>query len=176
MPFLRSITAKLAVLLCLQIAAVSLFAQQTSQPYEFNPVTIVAGGYVPGLIAHPTEPGLIYARTDIGSVYRWNPQNDRWIPLHRFQFAGELQSQRPRERGPRSTTIPTGYTSRPACTLIPIAVPFWCPLIGEQLSRATPRPSRWPPTTTGAPPASAWWSIPSSPTSCLWVPASMDCG
>jgi oligoxyloglucan reducing-end-specific cellobiohydrolase len=84
MPFLRSITAKLAVLMVLQITAVSLFAQQTSQPYEFKPVTIVAGGYVPGLIAHPTEPGLIYARTDIGSVYRWNPRSDQWIPLTDF--------------------------------------------------------------------------------------------
>ena len=63
----------------------SLFAQQDSGDYVFKPVTITAGGYVPGLIAHPTEPGLIYARTDIGSVYRWEARNQRWRPLTDFQ-------------------------------------------------------------------------------------------
>lgn len=64
-------------------AGVVAFAQwtQTSQPYNFNPVRIVAGGYVPGLIAHPTEPGLFYARTDIGSVYRWAAWQNHWTPL-----------------------------------------------------------------------------------------------
>jgi hypothetical protein len=48
-------------------------------------VRIVAGGFVPGCIADPTQPGLIYARTDIGSVYRWNQSNRQWIPLTDFQ-------------------------------------------------------------------------------------------
>jgi oligoxyloglucan reducing-end-specific cellobiohydrolase len=53
--------------------------------YTWKPVRIVTGGYIPGLVAHPTEPGLIYARTDIGSVYRWNPATREWIPLTDFQ-------------------------------------------------------------------------------------------
>jgi photosystem II stability/assembly factor-like uncharacterized protein len=62
------------------------FAQRvpTAQAYTFNPVQIVAGGYVPGLVAHPTQPGLIYARTDIGSVYRWNAAFNVWVPLTDF--------------------------------------------------------------------------------------------
>ncbi len=56
----------------------------TAQAYTFNPVRIVAGGYMPGLIAHPTQPGLIYARTDIGSVYRWNASLGEWVPLTDF--------------------------------------------------------------------------------------------
>jgi hypothetical protein len=53
-------------------------------PYSWKPVRIVAGGYIPGLVAHPTEPGLIYARTDIGSVYRWDRDARQWIPLTDF--------------------------------------------------------------------------------------------
>jgi hypothetical protein len=46
----------------------------------WNPVRIVAGGYISGLVAHPAAPGLIYARTDIGSVYRFNAHDGQWIP------------------------------------------------------------------------------------------------
>lgn len=63
---------------------IGLYAQ-FNRAYVWNPVRIVAGGYIPGLVAHPTQPGLIYARTDIGSVYRWNPVDKRWIPLTDFQ-------------------------------------------------------------------------------------------
>ena len=38
------------------------------------------GGYVSGLIYHPTSAGVLYARTDIGGVYRWNA-NGSWTPL-----------------------------------------------------------------------------------------------
>jgi oligoxyloglucan reducing-end-specific cellobiohydrolase len=74
----------IATLLVLLLTASSLWAQRGSDKYEYRPVTILAGGYVPGLIAHPTEPGLIYARTDIGSVYRWEPWNRSWRPLTDF--------------------------------------------------------------------------------------------
>jgi oligoxyloglucan reducing-end-specific cellobiohydrolase len=74
----------LAALLLLPLTAVNLNAQQGSEDYVFHSVTIVAGGYVPGMIAHPTEPGLIYARTDIGSVYRWQAKEQRWHPLTDF--------------------------------------------------------------------------------------------
>ena len=66
----------MATLLCLPLTALNLWAQNGSDEYVYRPVTILAGGYVPGLIAHPTESGLIYARTDIGSVYRWEPSAD----------------------------------------------------------------------------------------------------
>lgn len=53
----------------------------TGYSYTWNPVRIVAGGYIPSIVAHPTQPGLLYMRTDIGGVYRWNASINTWIPL-----------------------------------------------------------------------------------------------
>ncbi len=91
----RKISAVLATLVFLILTAGRLLAQRTSERYVFNPVTIVAGGYVPGLIAHPTEAGLIYARTDIGSVYRWEQFGQQWIPLTDFHSPSQYNLNGP---------------------------------------------------------------------------------
>jgi xyloglucan-specific exo-beta-1,4-glucanase len=51
------------------------------QDYNWRNAEIVGGGYVPGIIFNQTEPGLVYARTDIGGAYRLNKHTNRWIPL-----------------------------------------------------------------------------------------------
>jgi len=39
------------------------------------------GGYVSGLIFHPTSANVLYARTDIGGAYRWNQATSSWTPI-----------------------------------------------------------------------------------------------
>ncbi|MDF3022566.1 MAG: dockerin, partial [Steroidobacteraceae bacterium] len=39
------------------------------------------GGYVTGLIFHPTSANVLYARTDIGGAYRWNQATTSWVPI-----------------------------------------------------------------------------------------------
>lgn len=49
--------------------------------YSFTNVKILAGGYIPGVYFHPTQQNLMYARTDIGGIYRWGPNDKQWVPL-----------------------------------------------------------------------------------------------
>jgi hypothetical protein len=39
------------------------------------------GGYVTGLIYHPTSAHVLYARTDIGGAYRWDETSKSWTPI-----------------------------------------------------------------------------------------------
>jgi hypothetical protein len=75
-------------LVCGALAALSLtpvtaLSAQTTQPsYTWKNVRIVAGGYVDGIIAHPSQQGLFYARTDVGGAYRYIPASSKWVPLN----------------------------------------------------------------------------------------------
>src|SRR5471030_3190613 len=50
--------------------------------YSWNNVKVVAGGFVDGIVAHPAQQGLFYARTDIGGAYRYNNATSSWVPLN----------------------------------------------------------------------------------------------
>ena len=49
--------------------------------YRFANVRIEGGGYVSGLLFHPSVRGLYYARTDVGGAYRWDQAGGGWQPL-----------------------------------------------------------------------------------------------
>lgn len=57
-------------------------AAATVQPSTtWTTVKMGGGGYVPGIIYHPTVRHLRYARTDVAGVYRWDQARSTWVAL-----------------------------------------------------------------------------------------------
>jgi hypothetical protein len=65
----------------LQLRAAGQNATPASVPYTWKNVQIVGGGFVDGIIFHPTVKGVRYARTDMGGAYRWSELARRWEPI-----------------------------------------------------------------------------------------------
>ena len=74
----------------LGVGALSLLPQAQAQSqsqatgYHWQTVPFGAGGFIDGFVYHPREPGLLYARTDIGGAYRFEPKTQSWTPLLDF--------------------------------------------------------------------------------------------
>jgi photosystem II stability/assembly factor-like uncharacterized protein len=51
------------------------------QTYAWRSVQIVGGGFVDGVIFHPSATGVRYARTDMGGAYRWDDKAKQWQPI-----------------------------------------------------------------------------------------------
>ncbi|NLZ46139.1 MAG: hypothetical protein GX896_05555 [Clostridiales bacterium] len=49
--------------------------------YNYNSLSTPGGGFVTGFVFHPTSPNILYARTDIGGVYRFSFEKRQWISL-----------------------------------------------------------------------------------------------
>lgn len=50
----------------------------TGDAYVWKPMKIGGGGWVTGLHISPTEPDLVYARTDVSGAYRWDAEAALW--------------------------------------------------------------------------------------------------
>src|SRR3954452_25303979 len=59
-----------------------------SELYVWRNVTIGGGGFVTGLLFHPHEKNLLYARTDVGGAYRSDDAGKHWIPI--TDWIGEM--------------------------------------------------------------------------------------
>ena len=55
--------------------------RQPDIPYQYRHAPVPGGGFVTGLIFHPREKGILYARTDIGGVYRYDFETNTWLSL-----------------------------------------------------------------------------------------------
>lgn len=56
-------------------------APATSSAYQWASLPFGGGGFVAGLVPHPGQPGLVYARTERGGVYRREGPAQPWVPL-----------------------------------------------------------------------------------------------
>eukprot|EP00727_Mastigamoeba_balamuthi_P001301 m51a1_g11168 putative xyloglucanase (854) ;mRNA; f:300524-303317 len=79
----------LARSLCLAACAATL-GLCASQQYKFKPVyTGGGGGFIVDVVFHPKQKDLIYAKTDMGGAYRWEPTTSKWTQLFNFLTADE---------------------------------------------------------------------------------------
>ncbi len=58
-----------------------LSAAELSADYQFKLVKLGGGGYVTGIQIHPDKDGPVYARTDVGGVYKWDTSTSQWKQL-----------------------------------------------------------------------------------------------
>lgn len=61
--------------------APSLGAYDRHNEWLWQPVAIGAGGFTRGLIIHPLNSNIRFARADTWGAYRWDPANSRWAHM-----------------------------------------------------------------------------------------------
>lgn len=49
--------------------------------YTYKSLSVPGGGFVTGFVFHPSKKNILYARTDIGGIYRFDFEKSRWISL-----------------------------------------------------------------------------------------------
>src|SRR5690349_18964674 len=54
---------------------------QSVLPYDWGSVAIGGGGYVTGIVIHPTQSNRMYIRTDVGGAYKWDGTNQKWVQM-----------------------------------------------------------------------------------------------
>ncbi|MEV1146516.1 cellulose binding domain-containing protein [Micromonospora sp. NPDC049799] len=75
------VVAALAAVAAVVAVPFTAVGAPAAEAYAWKNVRIDGGGFVPGIVFNPTEKNLIYARTDIGGLYRWEQTSGSWTPL-----------------------------------------------------------------------------------------------
>jgi len=52
-----------------------------AESYGWQTIPLQGGGFVDGFLYHPKKAGILYARTDVGGMYRYDYGHARWLPL-----------------------------------------------------------------------------------------------
>lgn len=55
--------------------------QSNAEAYDWGNVRFDGGGFMSAILPSPYQKDLIYARTDVGGIYRWDATKSYWIPL-----------------------------------------------------------------------------------------------
>lgn len=76
--FRRAVALAMCVGMALACAGAPSHAADLSSKYTWKPMLIGAGGFVVGMWAHPTAPGLFYCRVDVAGGYRWDGASKSW--------------------------------------------------------------------------------------------------
>ncbi|GAB4524385.1 MAG: hypothetical protein Tsb0014_02800 [Pleurocapsa sp.] len=63
-----------------------------SDSNSYKSVKIGGGGFVTGMVIHPQDAGVMYARTDVGGLYRWNTSKQEWRQLLSVDSIGQKVS------------------------------------------------------------------------------------
>lgn len=84
--------AGLCVAVLLLAVGGAMAADPAPWPYTWQSIPFGAGGFVDGFLYHPKKAGLLYARTDIGGMYRYDYDAKAWVPL--LDGLGHDDSQR----------------------------------------------------------------------------------
>lgn len=122
-----AVTLLTAGMLCITTSAAqtqTLAPATPQQAYEWQSVPIRGGGFVPGIIMHPTAPGVRYCRTDMGGAYRWDVEKGEWqqlldwVPLSDANLQG-VESIAIDPRDPQHVMLACGtYTGTNASILV----------------------------------------------------------
>ena len=64
------------------LMALYSMSAQAAEPYVWRNVKVGGGGFIPGIVFSPVEPGLAYLRSDMGGAYSWDRKQAMWLPLH----------------------------------------------------------------------------------------------
>ena len=84
------ICVKLVIFFLALIFSVQIASAQTAEAYTWKSLPLGGGGFVSAVIAHPTTANVIYARTDVGGLYRWENATKTWTPLTDWVSTSEM--------------------------------------------------------------------------------------